>query len=235
MKILRNFSAIGSFSSKCCSLILVVVRRRKEEIVDYQVIMQIEIAATLLPRGIFRARPTGSCCINSSLDLSLGSDGLAFPPPFSWWLFQPLVTISPIACNFSAEQGVEVFSEFSSLFPAASRSVLAFLFECKHPVLSSKLHSVPPLPLLSHELNHPTHDSPPTSASESGGGNDRQRPESLTMTAAWWSVCPLTTRLPPPSSFLANLRSVAHVRWCNTWHWGGRGLYGTDIQFVGQM
>lgn len=139
---------MGSFSSKCCSLILVVVQRRKEEIVDYQVIMQIEIAATLLPRGIFRARPIGSCCINSSLDLSLGSDGLAFPPPFSWWLFQPLVTISPIARNFSAEQGVYVFSEFSSLFPAASRSVLAFLFECKHPVLSSKLHSVPPPPTL---------------------------------------------------------------------------------------
>lgn len=59
-----------------------LLSKEEKEIVDHQVIKQIEIAATLLPRGIFRARPTGSCCINSSLDLSLGSDGPASPTPF---------------------------------------------------------------------------------------------------------------------------------------------------------
>lgn len=149
---------MDELSLNLCSLTSVVVRRRKET-VDYQVIKQIEIEATLQPRGIFRARPIGSCCINSSLDLSLGSDGPDYPLLFLM-TSQPFVAISQYCVtsrNFPAEQGVWIFSEFPLYFPAALRSVLAWLlFECKHQVMSK----VPPHPLLSHELNHPAHDLP---------------------------------------------------------------------------
>lgn len=77
MKLFKIISAIDMFSPSCFFLTSVVVRRRKR---SFRVIKPIEIAAPVLPKGIFRVGPTRSCCTSSSLDLPLQSDEHTFPP-----------------------------------------------------------------------------------------------------------------------------------------------------------
>lgn len=119
---------------------------------------QIEIAATLLPRGIFRARPTGSCCINSSLDLSLGSDGPVFPLLFLMFSDFSAFCNHFLVCNFSAEQGESSVSFLYIPSGLEIRSCLASVW--MHASSSVQQVARCPLPSLSHELNHPTHDFP---------------------------------------------------------------------------
>lgn len=87
-----------------------------------------------------------------------------------------------------------------------------------------------PHPFLCHELNHPAHDLPPTSVSQSGGGNDSHSLAKPHNDSCITIHLPTHCSLPAPLSFLANLGSVEHARRCKTWHqrwlWC---LYGTDI------
>lgn len=125
--------------------------------------MQIEIDTPLQPGGIFRARPTGSSCINSSADLSLEATASIIFIPFSRWLFNLLQQFP---------HGEDLLG--TSLRTRRAKRRLAFLclrrpwgsllawllFECENQVMSRKRRAVPPNPYLSQELNHPAHDPP---------------------------------------------------------------------------
>lgn len=150
--------------------------------------MQIEIDAPLQPGGIFRARPTGSSCINSSPDLSLEVTAAIIFIPFSRCLFNLLQQFpqgEDLLETSLRTRRANCHSAFLLLRRPWGSLLPRLLFECEHQVMSRKRRTVPPSLSLAHELNHPTHDPPPTSASRSEGGNDSRSPASLTMTAAW--------------------------------------------------
>ncbi len=129
MKIFRKYIWVNSPQITAVSSQL----SKEEENVDYQVIEQMERAATLLPRGIFRARPAGSCCISSSLDLTLGSDGPAFllPLPDDPQLFE---TRRKLVGTSLQDKVCESSRQPSHRF---------LIFEYKHQVLPSTLNTDP--------------------------------------------------------------------------------------------